>query len=333
MMAFGLGVLLIMDLGARRNWSYLLFRQEVALNGLPLDENEITNQGLPRIQNLDDKIAATLFKEAGGEPVYTQVDEVKRMYKKLNAEEEKLPNSAQKAVLLAKILRENSLTYVERLKYHQVIAEAKDEDKAKEYTKLRENVDSLFLSAEPREKGKIPASAREISRSEMRQSIAHLLLSLYQAVDGGSDQSMQRLLVVVGPAQAVAALDNAYVIWQRGYEDLHALLIQEEQDFVTDHRDLIFEMKFRAEEIMTLADYSIEYDARITLRIALVAKEKELVDGLKKELASEQEKTGALMTRLRRLNEGLFQVHNRLFGVNEGNLDLAKKIKDIEAKE
>jgi len=340
LLAFGLGVILVQDLGVRKNWTYLVFRQDIVLNGLPLDEDETTKTNInikSNLDGLDDGALTAIFKDAGGplkidnRVVLTQVDEVKRMHKKLDDKEKEIEGSDKKAQFLSKLLLENAITYVDRRKYHDLINKADPKTLADEYTSLRESVDNLFLSSEPREKSRLPRQSHIISKSESRTAIAALLLSLYQTVDEGSDESLRRLVVVVGPDYASKSLDGHAVVLTRTYDNLEGHLTREEAIFVTEHRELINEMARRANSAKQIDAFKLEYDERIKIQKALLVKEKLLLAKMEKDLAEQRDQTSILVSDFHVISERLFSVHKKLQGFRVGNEDKEKQIRAVEA--
>lgn len=340
LLAFGLGVVLLQDLGVRKNWSYLVFRQDLVLNGLPLDEDETTKTNInikSNLEALDNGALNGIFQDAGGplkhegKVVLTQVDEVKRMHKKLDDKEKEIEGSDKKARFLAKVLLENAITYVDRRKYDDLINKADPKTLSDEYTALRESVDNLFLSSEPREKSRLPQQASIISKSESRTAIAALLLSLYQAVDDGSEESLRRLVVVVGPDYASKAFDGHAVVLTRAFDNLESQLNREEANFVSEHRELLSEMLRRSKRIKQIEGFKLEYDERIKTQKTLLEREKLLLAKLEKELEEQRELTDKLVSNFHLISERLFTVHKNLQGVRVGNEDQEKKLRAVEA--
>jgi hypothetical protein len=332
LLAFGLGVILVQDLGVRKNWTYL--------NGLPFDDDETTKTNINIKSNLDgleDGALKAIFKDAGGplkidnRVVLTQVDEVKRMHKKFDDKEKEIEGSDKKAQFLAKLLLENAITYVDRRKYDDLVNKADPKTLADEYTSLRESVDNLFLSAEPREKNRLPQQAHIISKSESRTAIAALLLSLYQVVDEGSEESMRRLIAVVGPDYASKAMDGHAVVLTRTFEHLEAHLTREEAIFVTEHRELLNEMARRAKRAKQIEGFKLEYDERIKTQKALLVKEKLLLAKMEKDLEEQRDQTSKVVGNFHLISERLFSVHKKLQGYRVGNEDQEKKLRAVEA--
>lgn len=346
MLAFGLGVVLIMDLGARRNWSYLVFRQELVLNGLPLDKNQTTSTDINISGNLTGAILEDIFKDAGKMPVATQVDEVKRVYDEYEKKEKEL-NDADKAKLNARILLGNSVTYTERLALQKFLGQGEMNDLAKRFgiepgkvaEQLKLEVSNLFLVAGILEKPKVPEGAIKISQTEMRSAIANLLLTMYQVFSDekidtyGNDTYLNRLVVVVGPDQAAKAMDGRSVVLHRAFDDLEAQMVRDKNNFVTEHRELISEMRARATEVHNIEAFIADYENRVKLQTTIVTREKDLLKKMENDLTDEREKTFKLVSELKKLSDGLFQVNKKLLGVREGNESLENKLSAVEKKQ
>jgi len=253
------------------------------------------------------------------------------MNKKFDDKEKEIEGSDKKARFLAKLLMEHAITYVDRRKYDDLINKADPKTLADEYTSLRESVDNLFLSSEPREKNRLPQQANIISKFESRTAIAALLLSLYQVVDEGSEESLRRLVVVVGPDYASKALDGHAVVLTRAFDHLEAHLTREEAIFVTEHRELIIEMGRRAKRAKQIEGFKLEYDERIKTQKALLVKEKLLLAKMEKDLEDQRDQTTNLVNNFHVISERLFSVHKKLQGYRVGNEVKEKNLRAVEA--
>ncbi|MFZ9824063.1 MAG: hypothetical protein ACO3E9_09650 [Gemmataceae bacterium] len=346
MLAFGLGVVLVMDLGARRNWSYLVYRQDLVIHGLPLDKNQTTSADINISGNLTDAILKDLFKDAGNMPVPTQVDEVKRVYEEYEKKEKELGDT-DKARLNARILLENSVTYAERLALQRYLGQGNMDELAKRFgvepgkvaEQMKMEVTNLFLVAGILDKPKVPEGAIKISQTEMRTAIANLLLTMYQVLSDekiesyGNETYLNRLVVVVGPDHAAKAMDGRSVVLHRAFDDLEAQMVRDKSNFVTEHRELISEMRARATEVHNIEAFIADYKNRVALQTTIVSREKDLLKKMENDLTDEREKTFKLVSELKKLSDGLFQVNKKLLGVREGNESLENKLSTVEKKQ
>src|SRR4051794_14761028 len=74
-----------MDYGRRQAWAYDVYRHDLLIHGLPLDESETDEGGRRQVDKLGAGTLADLFTPAGGAPVDTQVKEVQRVHDLLRA--------------------------------------------------------------------------------------------------------------------------------------------------------------------------------------------------------------------------------------------------------
>src|SRR5439155_16650851 len=81
--AVGFIYLAASDYGKRKQWSYAVFRHELAIDGLPLDDQQKDVDDVPIVKNLKEPTLAQMFQGAGA-PVSTQTDEVAHVQQALN---------------------------------------------------------------------------------------------------------------------------------------------------------------------------------------------------------------------------------------------------------
>ena len=121
--AVALFALAAMDYGKRQAWSYSVFRHELVLRGLPLDEKEEDRQGRPVLARLDPDNSPTLASMFSGlgTPVRTQAQEVKRVRGVVDARVEAAGTNLQgpealraRTYLLARALLPLTDSYLER---------------------------------------------------------------------------------------------------------------------------------------------------------------------------------------------------------------------------
>lgn len=92
------------DWGQRREWGYALFRHELALDGLPLDDRDrdvLAN--LPRVKRLGQSTLNTMFRDMG-EPVRTRTNEVTLVQGRVRAAVTGESGEAGQRKLLAAVL-------------------------------------------------------------------------------------------------------------------------------------------------------------------------------------------------------------------------------------
>lgn len=115
--AAGLAALASMDYARRQSWSYAVFRNELMLTGLPLDDTDHELGGEARVEKLSDD---TLKEVCVTEPaVATQEKEVERVQRDLQARIKQLAGTSKRAEIetLAQVLLPQSLSNAQREDY------------------------------------------------------------------------------------------------------------------------------------------------------------------------------------------------------------------------
>jgi len=149
------------DWGTRQSWAHSYFRHELVLDGLPLDDQEKDTEGHIQKDKISEADKKQLFP--GGEPVSTQMEEIKKARDGLQGEG---------ADRLKEILSTMARTGDER---DEILATPAEKLQPEAVTRIFEEVD----------KAKDPGS--------LRSAIAHVLFNAYD-----KDRKEKRLLVVIG---------------------------------------------------------------------------------------------------------------------------------------
>lgn len=97
-------ILATLDLGASRKPAYAAFQHDLAIEGLPIDDQDTDEAGRVRVYDLGDKTLATHFGTAGGQPVKTQLAEVERVKNLLKGQVDRAENSDAKVKALSRAL-------------------------------------------------------------------------------------------------------------------------------------------------------------------------------------------------------------------------------------
>jgi hypothetical protein len=110
-----LGVLIALDYGKRQSWAYSVFRHDLAIQGMPLNKEELGPDGKPLVNDLGKQTQQDIFGQVGGPPAGgpTQVDEVAAVEQKVQAKiqeagEDKVKQLAASARFLAPLAISNA---------------------------------------------------------------------------------------------------------------------------------------------------------------------------------------------------------------------------------
>jgi hypothetical protein len=202
--AIGFVYMAATDYGKRQQWSYAVHRHDLALEGLPIDDNQLDVDGKPLAKNLNQATLTDMFQSAGGQPVSTQLAEVNEAKRKTLAKIDgeaitvTNPRTNQQLPLdtpdkrRAFVLLPFAQTLIER---KQRVSQMEGNNPAAG----PEEIDQLFNGVTSRG-----------SAGDKRQGIAELLLGLLESGDGDlfDTTGFKRFVVVVGRKAAAAALDN-----------------------------------------------------------------------------------------------------------------------------
>jgi hypothetical protein len=97
--------LMAMNYAKRQSWEYAVFRQDLMINGLPLDKEEKDEQQQPVVEKISDKTQQDLFKQVSpSTPVATQKDELDRVQGLLRNQYQSAGDKKKQMAALARIL-------------------------------------------------------------------------------------------------------------------------------------------------------------------------------------------------------------------------------------
>jgi hypothetical protein len=170
--AIGLVYLASADYATRQAWAFSVFRQDLLIDGLPVDEQQQGEDGEPIFPRIRDEDKAALLSGVGGKlDTLTQVTEVKRVKQELDAKVEGAgQDPVQQSVLLARILLPLTDAFHER---EQLIACRLNFDSPDKTKALRARLERAFKEALRPAPADLPAKAfSEAFRFELRRQEA-----------------------------------------------------------------------------------------------------------------------------------------------------------------
>ncbi len=250
------------DWALRHRWTYSVYRHELALTGLPVDDQESDpTDDAPHIDKLSDKTLQDIFQQAGGAPVKTQKAEVEKVRGEFKSAIDALPEEAAKRKELASRLVPLARTRGERDEMRNRIA-------TKPLDELMSDVDSLFqISSKP------PAGsmAELVMPREEKTAIAHLLYTLQPGAE--SQARLQAVLGLRALSEAIARQASAFHAME---EQTYRGNVHERTNFEVAHKALTDRLAFFV---------NILEDRKFTLQTQLAEKRRhqELLDSRQKE--------------------------------------------------
>jgi len=292
------------DYGMRQRWAYAVYRHDLLIEGLPLDEQEVGLDGRSAVQRLGANTLTQVFQQAGGKSVKTQGEELKERHDKLRAEIDGQPDDKTKRQKLEAILIPLQRTGGER--------------DALGHEKLDE-LNARF------EKAFSDASKSDLEPGQRRQAIAHILVGT-----GETPADLQRALVVVGLEAYAREVDDQAAALRDMEHRMRLLIDGDRASFVINHKQVVQQLEVLAERLA---------DARAALQHQqdLVAKHQVLVNARKTDLANltsdlekAKQETAEAVQKQSQLENELFQADLAAGKASDRNRQLEQQIRSQE---
>jgi len=276
-----------MDWGQRQRWAYAVYRHDLLIDGLPVDDKEKDRDDSPRVKKLTDPLLAVILPAGTGTPVRTQEQEVERLRGLVRDKVGSADVAGTRSQKLARYLLPLAATGRERDSLIQYSSAPQDDRVAEELEKrLNEQFDGAKEAA---------PDGHKRSLSERKANAARVLFCLGEALhedattDFFASPAYKRFVNVVGLTGAARAADDQSLVLQQMTEEAVKAHEAERQLFIYEHKQIIDRT----------VDISDEEERQ---RRFLNAKEKEVADA---KVLVEQRKVqiGKLKDRLKELQQ------------------------------
>lgn len=335
------------DFNTRRPWAYEVFRSELAIDGLPLDQKD---SGPRRVayalwQDLEPDTLKDMFAKAGGNPakgsntyIKTQIDEVERLRGELTAELEKIKDEEDKRARLRDVFLPLALTLEERDYWAQRIND-KDLDQLGMEKLQKDLFDDYFGRAVieddetvPPEKSdwlaqKNPKAVQPEGQTQMdrRQRIAHLLYNL-----GRSAEEHNRAMVVIGLKAYISEAESQAARLREMSLRVRLTMLDERSLFEVEYTRLTQRILALVEEIER-KKYFYTGQQDIKKRAADLVKIREAdLEELNGKLGQAVDDTDKALQLQRNLEERLFETQKQLGEVQEKTQEMERFIRGLE---
>jgi hypothetical protein len=293
-----------MDWGRRTAWAHGVFRYELAIDGLPVDDTETDAHGDVIVKKIPGEVAKQL-------QFTTQKDAVEARFKEVQNDINSQPDDAAKKKRLLEILGALATTQTERDEYARMDA-----------AQLEEALNNAFR---PAREGRT-ASGKELSPDQRRRAIAHVLF----ATSGQESADQQKVLNVVGArAYAHAAMQQA--------ANLHEMVQRVRHDMANDRHAFEVDHKALVQRILIQAERVAELKAALQFHRALTERHEVLVNSRKADVKDMETRLATVNSELEKalaeqakLEQDLFETERLLGQTKEDNLN---KEKDIRSRE
>lgn len=311
--------LAVVDWGVRQAWSYQVFRHELALHGLPVDDqdNNWRLPGLKIVPDLSDETLQDVFAKGEGPPVRTLHEEVERKRDELVAEINGL-DEARKRDRLRTLLLPLARTGDERDDLARQIADpAVPPDSL--IDRLRGKFDEPLTSESP------GGEQRDIL--EKRQAIAHLLYNLDADL-----KWHQRVMIILGMVSYARAADSQAAALVAMSDRMDRLLADDKRLFVAEYQRTLQRIVAQADQIVDKEiDLKVAQDQKEKHLVIVAARENDIKEMMQR-LEEARQKTVEGLKLQREMEFELFSLHHALGTVVEDNLRLERQIRQLESK-
>lgn len=307
-----------MDRGKRMEWSYAVYRHDLAIDGLPLDDQQRdVALGVRHVDKLGEKTLQDLSKVAGGPELKpTQHDEVKAEWDRMKTQWEGQDASdearKQKLLPLAKSL---ATTWVERA----ALAQKSKED-------LAAFVNGKFEDA-VRPVGSFVAEGGKPQESaeKKRQAIAHLLFNLRQDDDWHS-----RVLVIIGLKAYAQECNREADKLNLMAQGIRLAMESDLADFASKNQGMLKEIQVRTIDLEGRKAFLMDQQKLKTQNENLVNQRTKERDDLKDKLEEARKATQAALDVQAKLEKTLFDAQRRARDAADANQKLERDIRSLE---
>jgi hypothetical protein len=296
------------DWGRRYAWSHGVWRYDIALNGLPVDEKQTDEEGEPVIKQMTEGNLKLILKS--GPYVKTQKEEVEKRFNDLQSETGGIADENARRQRLLDVLQRLAMTTAERERY----AGLKTEEMPAELEK------AVSAARTGQNEG------RNLAADQWRREIARVLFAVED-----KPEEQDRLVTVIGVRsyagaadRRAAALREMEIAVQRGIENDRAT-------YAVLHRQTV-------QRVLLLAARVADLKAQLQEHRPLAEKHRNLLTARQADVKQFEEKLEVAKGELQKalaeqaeLEQQLFQTQRALGQAQEKNLQLDGQIRAEES--
>ena len=324
----GLMALAAMDWSQHQAWSYAVFRHDVAIDGLPLEDDERDSDGVLKVARMGKKALQDIFQAAGGLPVNTQHAEVDRLQSQFREQISKLDGDQAKRQRLQELLLPLATTGAERDELRSLLEERPVDELLAEAGPFA----AAFKRGSVRRVATGPGTGRDRDIEERKQEIAHLLFNLAQ-VPGQPASSDQRVVVVVGLKAYTAEANRQAAALRDMDQRLATLMLADRSTFEQEYRRSLHELEVLVENIKN-RDLALQEQRGLRARHEVLKNVRlEDVKTLKKNLEEARLKTEAQLIKQASEEKLLFEAQRSVQQLTGKNVRLEREMQSLERNE
>jgi hypothetical protein len=308
-----------LDWAQRERWAYAVFRHDLLVEGLPIDDKELDQDLHPRVNKLRASTLDEIFQAAGGSHVKTQTEEVNRLRSLVQSKIDGAPNKGQ---ALARFLHPLARTYLERDNLAQFMAS--NQITEAQTAELQRRLDQQF-------DGVITPGGKQ-TLEERKANAARLLFCLGEVLDAGAEQptAYKRFLVISGLAAAAREVDAEASLLQQMTGQAILAHEAERAQFLYDHNQVVGQSQNLADawdrQALFLKAKKEEADAQDQL----VKERTAQIEDLAKQLDKLRQDTRTKLDEQAKLEEAVMKGLIDLRDTAKKNQELERQIRELE---
>jgi hypothetical protein len=290
----------------KRAWAYNVYLYDVALQGLPVDENELDTNGNPLVDKLTDKTLAGVFDR--GSPVRTQKEAVEAKYSEVRRQIDGL-GEAEKRAELVRVLKALARGGPQR----DAVADMTTEE-------LQAALEKAF---EPARTGKL--DGKDLNLDQRRLAAAHILINL-----GTTQDDWDKAQRVVGLETFARELDKQAEALGDAAQWAQRNLDTDRTAFDVHHRRLLQQIIVQAERVSDLKTTLAQHKAMSEKHRVLVNARQGDVKKYETNLAAARQELDRALAEQTRLEQELFAAQQRVSRTTDANRQLELELKQQE---
>lgn len=312
---------------ARNAWQYLVFRTELAQNGLPLNEDEVDTFGMPIADRISDETLTAIFGSLGGKPAKpTLVDEARAVRQKVEAKINEAGDA--KGRVLAEFLIPLTSDIAERKELLDAIAKPSD---AQLIAKLEERVKNVLTAATDGALALSTGTRSNLGATQQKEAIARLLWAA-QNLDSESSAAtgISRLVAMVGPGIAIGTVVESARNLEEIAKQVEKARAEEQVNFLARHASLVSDLRAKDLKKQQLELEKLKMDQLAENQINAHAVRRRDRDQLTADLNLARTESTGLMNDLRKQGDELYKKRIEVLDAIRKMQEQEKAIRQLE---
>jgi hypothetical protein len=334
--AVGFIYLAASDYGKRQQWSYAVYRHDLAINGLPLDEKEVDVDGVPLVKNLSEATKTEIFQGLG-QPVKTQLEEVQRVQNQLRSKIDDgqpltVPNPLVPGQQLNLATAEQKRVWFLLPLAHTL---AEREALLTQLFQAQPNVDAAAFDKP------FTDVLAKTDPGDKRVAVAELLFNLMDATmtsppaegqDAFESSEYKRFLTVVGLKSAISGVDSQAATVARMAQDTDSVLAAGRSAFAAQHGQLLSRIRNLADVVQRERETLAAQQSLVARQQDLVSERDRQVKELETRLAAARKTTQGLLADQDKIQQAVLEAQRKLRDANGKNQQLEKDLRGLEGQ-